>query len=177
MDLIDDNRRRLIRVYPQISDECLYWQPDSEANSIAVTTWHMGRLFDIFLTRQARGEPPENEVWMRGGWAERTGYDPRGLGSDGWGSVNGYTPEQVAAIPRFTRQQLLDYFDEVLDAVKGYLSELSGEQLFSPAPGFEGRYSIYQVITMAMMDNTRHLGEIYTIKSMWERRQSQNFKA
>jgi hypothetical protein len=170
MDLIDDNRRRLKRVYPQISDDCLYWLPDPDSNSIAVTTWHMGRLFDVFFTRQARGEPPENEIWILNGWAERTGYDPHGLGRDGWGSVNGYTAEQVASIPRFTRQELLDYFDEVLDAVKAYLGELSAQQLFSPAPGFEGRYSIYQVITMAMMDNARHLGEIYAIKSMWEHR-------
>jgi hypothetical protein len=41
--------------------------------------------------------------------------------------------------------------------------------LLTTAPGFEGRFSKYQCIQMALMDNARHLGEIYTLKAMWER--------
>ncbi|MBN1148844.1 MAG: DinB family protein [Anaerolineales bacterium] len=171
IDLIEDNRRRLGRVFPKIDDDCLYWQPDPGANSIAVTTWHMGRLFDVFLAQLARGEPPENEIWIRGGWAQRCGYDPRGLGRDGWGSLNDYTIEQMRAIPRFSRQQLLGYYDQVLNEARAYLQVTPIEELLAPAPGFEGRFSKYQIIQMALMDNTRHLGEIFTLKNMWERRQ------
>ena len=169
IDLLEDTRRRLRRVMGQISDECLYWTPDPEANSIAVTVWHMGRLFDVFLTQQARGQAAENECWMRLGWAERTGYDPRGIGRDGWGSVNGYTLEEVDAIPRFTKAQLLAYIDDVYDTVKAYVSDTPMEELQTPGAGFEERYSKYQCIQMALMDNARHLGEIYTLKAMWER--------
>jgi hypothetical protein len=169
IDLLGDNRRRLGRFLPEISDDCLHWQPHPRANSIAVTTWHMGRLFDVFLTQLARGEPPENETWMRDGWAERCGYDPRGLGRDGWGSLNGYTLKQVVAIPRFTGQQLLGYYGQVLDAVRAYLQDTSIDDLLTPAPGFEGSFSKYQIVQMALMDNTRHLGEIFALKEMWER--------
>jgi len=169
IDLLDDTRRRLHRVMGQISTECLHWTPDSEANSIAVTLWHMGRLFDVFLTQQAHGQGAENECWMRLGWAERTGYDPRGIGRDGWGSVNGYTLEEVAAIPRFSTAQLLGYIDDVYDTVKATVSDTPMEQLQTPGAGFEGRYSKYQCIQMALMDNARHLGEILTLKVMWER--------
>ena len=41
--------------------------------------------------------------------------------------------------------------------------------LAEPAYGFDGAFTRYQVIVMAMMDNVRHLGEIQLIKSLWQR--------
>lgn len=50
MDYLDDNLRRLKRDLTDIDPNCLHWQPDDAANSIAVTLWHMGRILDVFLT-------------------------------------------------------------------------------------------------------------------------------
>lgn len=169
IDYLDDNRRRLLRVMKDVSDDCLYWSPDGEANSIALIIWHMGRLLDVFLTQLVLGQLAENECWFRGGWAEQTGYDPRGIGRDGWGSINDYTQEEVAAIPRFTRDQILDYHGQVCDSIRDTVRMNSIEELLKDAPGFNGRYSIYQVIGMALQDNVRHLGEIYALRAMWER--------
>lgn len=170
IDLLEDNRRRLHRVIGEMSDELLHWTPDPGANSIAVTVWHMGRLFDVFLTRQVNGDMAENECWFSRGWAHKTGYDPRGIGRDGWGSVNGYTAEEVAAIPRFTGEQLLAYFDDVHDTVKTYLRNTPIDELQTAASGFDGQYTRYQCIQMALLDNVRHLGEIFTLQAMWDRR-------
>jgi hypothetical protein len=172
IDLLADNGRRLHRAFDRISDDCLYWSPRPDANSIAVTTWHMGRLFDVFLTRQAQGKPGEDERWIAGGWAEATGYDPRGLGRDGWGTVNDYTPEEVAAMPRFARAQLLGYLDDVYETVTGYLEATPMSELQTPGAGFDGRYTKYQFVQMVLLDNVRHLGEIYTIEAMWKREQT-----
>lgn len=169
MDLLADNNRRLRRAMDQMSDACLYWSPDAESNSIAVTVWHMGRLFDVFLTQHVKGAPAANECWFSQGWSQRTGYDPRGIGRDGWGSVNGYTPDEVAAIPRFTREQLLAYLADVKDAVNAYLSRTPTDELQTKAVGFDGQYTRYQCIQMALLDNVRHLGEVFTLKAMWER--------
>ncbi len=169
IDLLEDNRRRLHRVIGEMEDEHLHWTPDPGGNSIAVTLWHVGRLFDVFLTRQVHGEPVENECWFSHGWARETGYDPRGIGRDGWGSVNGYTPEEVAAIPRFTRDQLLAYYDDVHDAVKTYLEHTPVGELQTAASGFDGRYTKYQIVQMALLDSVRHLGEIFTLKALRER--------
>jgi hypothetical protein len=173
VDLLEDNRRRLHRFMEQVDDGCLYWTPDPGANSIGVTVWHMGRLMDVFLTRQARGEPAENECWNRDGWAQRTGYDPRGIGRDGWGTVNGYSRQEVAAIPRFGKAELLAYFDDVHDRVTAYVAQTPMVELQTPGTGFEGRFSQYQCIQMALMDNARHLGESYALKAMWERQAEQ----
>ncbi len=169
IDLLNDNQRRTHRVIEGLPEACLYWNADPGANTIAVTLWHMGRLFDVFFTQMVKGEPAEKECWFRRGWAGRTGYDPRGIGRDGWGSVNGYSQEEVRAIPRLSGEQLLGYLDEVYEEVRSYLGATPFEALEKPAAGFDGRYTKYQCIQMAMMDNVRHLGEIYTLKSMWER--------
>jgi hypothetical protein len=169
IDYLDDNQRRLVRFMAEIGEECLYWIPDPGANSIAVTVWHMGRLMDVFLTQQVLGEPSESECWIRNDWAGQTNYDPRGLGRDGWGSVNGYTVNEVAAIPRFSKEQLLEYVDDVYNAARRMLRGMPMVDLTEPAPGFEMHYTKYQVLSMAILDNVRHLGEVYTLKAMWER--------
>jgi hypothetical protein len=176
IDLLEDNRRRLHRLFAAMSHDCVVWEPEADANSIAVTVWHMGRIFDVFLTQQAKGEPAEEECWLRDGWAEQTGYDPRGIGQNGWGMLTGYKPDEVAAIPRLTREQLLAYLDGVYDTVKGYLTNTPMEKLQEPAAGFDGKYSKYQCIQMALLDNVRHLGEIFAIKARWDRRMGQSLR-
>jgi hypothetical protein len=169
IDILEDNRRRLHRLFDAIRDEGLAWQPEADANSIAVTVWHMARILDVFLTLQIRERDPQEQDWFRNGWAAQTGYDPRGLGWNGWGMLTGYSPAQVDGIPSMQRQQLLGYLDEVYDSTREYLLNTPGEKLQSPAPGFEGRYSIYQCIQMALLDNVRHLGEIFAIQARWDR--------
>jgi len=64
---------------------------------------------------------------------------------------------------------MLDYLDEVYDTVKEYLASISMEKLQSTGAGFDGKYTKYQCIQMALLDNVRHLGEIYAIKASWDR--------
>ena len=169
IDYLDDNLRRLKRTLSDMSADCLYWQADTQANSIAVILWHMGRLLDVFFAQFVLDLPAEKERWFAGGWAGQTGYDPRGLGRDGWGSVNQYTLEEVAAMPEFDLELLLDFIDDVYDIVRDYLLSTPIEKLAEAAPGFDGQFTRYQVISMALMDNIRHLGEIRLIQSMWRR--------
>ena len=170
IDLLEDNRRRLCRGLNEMSDECLTWQPEAGANNIIVTMWHMARILDVFLIFQTRGCAPEEECWFRCGWAERTGYDPRGIGQNGWGMLTGFTQEEVMSIPPLSREQALDYLNDVYDTVKEYLANTPMEKLETPGVGFEGKYSQYQCIQMALLDNIRHLGEIFVIQSSWKRR-------
>lgn len=172
IDYLDDNLRRLKRTMAGITAACLHWTPDRGGNSIAVTVWHMGRLLDVFLTQHVKGQPSDTECWISCGWAEKTAYDPRGLGRDGWGSVNGYTAQDVAGIPRFSAEQLLSYLDDVAAAARMYLQATPMSELARGAPGFEGKYTRYQVVSMALMDSLRHLGEIYALQGLYERAQA-----
>jgi len=169
VDYLDDNLRRLKRQLINVSEDCLHWQVDAEANSIAVILWHMGRLLDVFFTQLALGIPSEEERWIAGGWAQKTEYDPRGLGRDGWGSVNEYSLDEVDAIPKFNLAVLLDFIEDVYGTVRDYLLATSMLEMAEPAAGFEGKFTRYQVISMALMDNVRHLGEIRLTRSLWVR--------
>jgi hypothetical protein len=169
VDLLEDNRRRVHRVFSAMSDECIYWKPDAETNNIEVTVWHMARIIDVFLTQQAIGDSEEEECWFRNGWAERTGYDPRGIGQNGWGMLAGFTQEEVTEIPKLKREQMLTHLNEVYDKVGAYISNTPMEKLQIPSSGFDGRYSRYQCVQMALLDNVRHLGEIYALKARWDR--------
>ena len=177
IDLLEDNRRRLYRELNEMSDECLVWQFEAGANNIVVTMWHMARILDVFLILQAEGFASDEECWFRSGWAVRTGYDPRGIGQNGWGMLSGFTQEEVMDMPSLTREQVLGYLNDVYDTVKEYLTNSPMEKLEKPGVGFEGKYSRYQCIQMALLDNIRHLGEIFAIQSTWERRRRQNGKA
>lgn len=170
VDYLDDNLRRLKRGLQGIDEAGLHWQVDPAANSIAVILWHMGRLLDVFFTQHAAGLPSGEECWFRCGWAEATGYDPRGLGRDGWGTLNNYTPAEVAAMPRFSWDQAWGYLEDVARAVRDYLEATPMTLLAQPGAGFQGQYTRYQIISMALMDNVRHLGEILLIKSLYQRR-------
>jgi hypothetical protein len=121
------------------------------------------------MTQLILGNPSGQERWITGGWAVQTGYDPRGIGRDGWGSVNDYGPTEVAAMPDFSLELLLNYLDEIYGLVQTYLQVTSMAELIRPAPGLEGKYTCYQMLLMAVMDNVRHLGEIRLIKALWER--------
>jgi hypothetical protein len=170
IDVLEDNRKGLHGVLGEIQDACLHWTSDPGANSIAVTVWHMGRIMDVLFIQQMQGKPAGDECWFKGGWVARTGYDPRGVGTEGWGAVHGYTAEEVAAIPRIAREDLLGYTDEVYDMAKTYLGSTESEALLTPAAGFGGELTKYQCIQIALLDNVRHLGEILALKAMWERR-------
>jgi hypothetical protein len=169
IDTLDDNLRRLKRYLRGISEDCLHWQVDEEANPIALILWHMGRLLDVFFTQLALGKSSAETRWFCSGWAYETGYDPRGLGREGWGTLNDYTREEVAGVPSFSRAQLLGYLEDVYASLREYLKTTPVKALAEAGEGFEGKYTRYQIISMALMDNVRHLGEILLIKSLWER--------
>ena len=77
------------KVLSEVSSDALYWQPDDEANNIAVTVWHFSRAFDILKVHVLENKPSEEELWFTQSWAELTGYDPRGLGWGGFGFLAG----------------------------------------------------------------------------------------
>jgi hypothetical protein len=79
--------------------------------------------------------------------------------------VNGYTVEEVAAIPRFNKEQLLETIDDGYIVVRRMLRETPIVDLTDPAPGFEMRYSKSQVISMALAGQRTPLGRGLCLES------------
>ncbi|MDX1416839.1 MAG: DinB family protein [Candidatus Promineifilaceae bacterium] len=170
-ELMDTNDWYIHDLLEKGDREMLYWTPDGRGNSISVTIWHAARALDVFLHQHVLGGGAESELWFASGWAERTGYDPRGIGTHGWGMLTGYSEEEVQAVPRFETAVLRGYYDEVLGAVRGYLRETADEALNEMAPGYEGKQTFYFWVRHPIFDLTRHVGEILALKALWERGQ------
>jgi hypothetical protein len=169
-ELLDDNTKRIHQLLNEENPDFLYWSPDGEANNTAVTIWHATRVHDVFLTQHILGEPADCEIWIKSGWAHKAGYDPRGIGTNGWGAVTGYTLEDVRNIPRMSTELLLGYFDETTLAVRRYLETTSDVDLEQKAVGFDSKRTNYFWIRHPLFDLTRHVGEIMALKAMWDRR-------
>jgi hypothetical protein len=171
LDLFESYAALLRRAIQDLPREALVWQPDPQANNIAVTAWHMARSLDLLTVRLLGGRPAEEELWLRAGWAARTGYDPRGLGRGGFGNLTGYTPEEVAAVPVLSAGELLAYFEQARAAFGAYLPTMSEERLDGPVLSVPVTppLSAYDIIRSFLADGLAHAGEIRAIRAMWER--------
>lgn len=144
----------------------LMWRPDAEGNSIGVTVWHCSRGLDVLKVRFLEQRQASAEQWYTQGWAQKTGYDPRGIGTGGLGILSGYTQEEVAAIPELTAEELLAYLDQVSGALRQYLPSLPEEKLTQPTMFLGERLTVYQVIKEILLGCVGHLGEIEALKAL-----------
>ncbi|MEW5871079.1 MAG: DinB family protein [Chloroflexota bacterium] len=179
LDMLEHFGYVLHRVISDMPDEALQWQPDPEANNIAVTVWHISRALDLLKVKILENQPHQKQLWYEKGWADKTNYDPAGLGVAGLGNLAGYTLEQVKAVPHLSAEQSLVYFDQVGEALSAYLKSLPPDGLEQPPAGWPaslgspGPECVYDVLMMFLLDNREHLGEIKAIKAMWNRKNGQ----
>ena len=110
-----------------LDGDALEWRADDRGNNVRETVWHMARWIDV-LARILAGTQPEAERWFTDGWAQRTGYDPRGIGDDGLGALTGYTFEEVLAVPRLSATELVRYLDSVIGPLAQRLRELPDDE-------------------------------------------------
>ena len=175
LDMLENYAFSLHRTIADLPDEALQWQPDPEANNIMVTVWHVCRALDVLKVKIIENRPHPDQLWYARGWASKTGYDPAGLGSGGFGNLAGYTLKQVKEVPLLSAKELLEYFDQVYEALRVYLAAIELKALEEPPAGWPGDpgssapENIYVVIMMFLLDNREHLGEIKAIRAMWYR--------
>lgn len=175
IDMLQHFAYGLHRTITDLPKEALQWQPDLEANNIAVTVWHICRALDVLKVKILENQPDQKQLWYAMGWASKTNYDPQGLGIGGFGNLSGYTLEQVKDVPILSTEEALEYFDQVYEALNDCLKNMNIETLEQPPIGWpsaagESPESVYVVLIMFLMDTREHLGEIKAIKAMWNRK-------
>lgn len=62
----------LQRTTTDLLREVLQWQPDPEANNIAVTVWHICRALNHLKVKILENQPDQKQFWVAVGWASRT---------------------------------------------------------------------------------------------------------
>ena len=151
---VADLRAGLERQLALTPDAALHWRPANEMNSIGDTVWHVARWLDL-VTMWLENGSPERQHWIADGWAERTGYDPRGVGTDGIGAISGYTFAEVEAIPALRADQLRQYLAAVSDDVISRLRAADD----AAAQRYKG----------VIQGTFGHLGEIAALRTLYER--------
>lgn len=176
LDLLDDFTGTLRWTIKGLPQSALRWQPDAEANSIGVTVWHICRSFDVLRARILQNRCHTAELWHTASWAKQTGYDPHGIGFAGWGTLARFTQTEVEAIPNLSARELLRYFGQTVDALRTHLEGMTPEMFYQPPAGWpdatQSRYqpeTAYCAIRGILMDTREHLGEIKTLRAIWER--------
>ena len=124
-----------------------------------MTVWHVARWLDVPGTRIFASRPAHADIWHRSGWREATGYEPHGIGYLGLGTLTGYTPEEIRAVPPLDAASLRAYLTEATDLLIGQIDRIAerGDTLTrQPA----GHLSPYQQISMTLQGSFGHIGEI-----------------
>jgi hypothetical protein len=155
-DLEQETLARLSR----IPAKDLYWQPHPDANSVGVTVWHIARWLDFLGTRAFTGRPAEADRWHTSGWADRTGYEPDGVGWLGLGSLTGYTPAEMRAVPQLEADHLSTYLSEATAELVETLGQLRDHLHVGGTP------TPYQAISSTLQGSFGHVGEIDALVSL-----------
>lgn len=163
-DLLEEANERLRLMSP---DELL-WSPHADANDAAVTFWHIARWLDFLATRSfPDGGDAAAELWRKDGWAAEYSYDPTGIGWLGLGTLTGYTPVEMRAVPRLDAAALASYLASCTEALR---SAVAAHEDGILVPNQLTGLSPYQSISGTLQGSFGHLGEIDALVSLRARR-------
>ena len=130
----------------------------------------MARGLDFLATRVLLDRPAEEELWLSQGWREKTGYDPHGKGSGGWGVLTGFTWEEVQSIPKLSTLASLEYLNQSSALASSLVRNMSADQAHSPVlEFFNGKLTRFRWVKDFYKGFQAHVGEIIAIKALIER--------
>ena len=145
-----------------MTPEDLTWQPHPHSNSAGVTVWHVARWLDVLATRAFTGQSAQDDLWHTEGWRDLTDYEPDGIGYLGLGTLTGYTPQEMRAVPALPADALGRYLSQSTARLIEQIGLLDGK--LRQVPGH--RLSPYQTIAGTLQGSFGHIGEIDTLVAL-----------
>lgn len=148
-----------------IDSGILYKRPAPSANTPGFLYWHILRIWDLDLNHIIKGEAADADAWHRGGYSEKSGYNPDGKGLERLPGMGlGYSDAEVDEV-NVPLDVLTAYHDQLTAETNAYLE--SGDDLRADLnrPGRPG-------ITAAMRlqhligHSYGHLGDIRFAKGL-----------
>ena len=115
----------------------LHARPGPHLNPVGWNYWHALRVWDLDINWQIKGQRPTEDAWHRGGFTDKSGYNPDGIGMRGTGIGLGYTDAEVDALSVISMDVLQEYHEMLLAETMSYLDEANEEEIRRtiPAPG------------------------------------------
>lgn len=115
--------------FDNIDSGLLYRRPAPSANNAGFLYWHILRIWDLDINHLIKGQNPADDLWHRGGYSEKSGYNPDGKGPsrlEGMGM--GYSDAQVDEV-NIPLDVLRNYHDELMAETNAYLETASSDDL------------------------------------------------
>ena len=154
---LDEYLEELRKAVDGLTPEERRFQPSPEAHHIDFTVWHMARVEDDWVQRFAQRT---DTVWKRDGWPDKLGLPERDSGF-------GYTAEQVAGLPRFDLDGLMDYYDSVRRETLRFLDGLTAEDLDNcPHPERRPGYTVGKMFSHVIVEEAQHVGQVAYLRGL-----------
>lgn len=112
----------------EVPEADLYRRPGPHQNPVGWNYWHLLRIWDYDMNWLARGLGQQGDAWHRGGFSEKSGYNPDGTGMNGMGLGMGHTDAEVDAV-NVPLSILHEYRDQLKREAEEYLSNVSEAEL------------------------------------------------
>ena len=149
----------LERALDALTPNELAWRPNTEANGIGFTFWHVSRAEDNWVAGFALQRPT---IFARDGWAEKWSIPAEDTGF-------GYGPEQLAAFPALPVDEVWEYRRAVRRQSLDYLKTLKPEDFdYSPPTDHPRRqgYNIGRMFTHLACEIGQHVGHIFYVRGL-----------
>jgi hypothetical protein len=111
----------------------LHERPGPHLNPIGWNAFHLLRIWDLDLNWCCKGQPQLEDAWHRGGFTERSGYNPDGKGAVAYGLGFGYTDAEVDEI-QMNAEILQEYQAMLLAESEAYLLDAKADELARQSP-------------------------------------------
>lgn len=143
----------------------LYRRPGPHQNPVGWNYWHLMRIWDLSLNLIQGRNDPMQDVWHRGNFTERSGYNPDGTGGQGSGTGMGHTDEEVDAV-NVPLDVLHEYRDQLVKETDAFLAGASDED-FARELGQPRWNTVRERVQLGIIRNGwMHYGEIRYAKGI-----------
>ncbi len=149
----------------EVPAEDLYRRPGPSQNPVGWNYWHLLRIWDNELHSIIGGKELREQTWFRGGYAEKSGYDPAGKGGRGSGTGMGYTDAEVDEV-QIPLSVIQEYQRQLQDETEAYLRGADEAELNRVVPFWAGEITCGKMIEQAIRNGWMHYGEMRYAKGI-----------
>lgn len=111
-----------------VREDDMFKRPGPGMNPIGWNYWHLLRIWDLDLNWMVKGQKPGEDAWHRGGFTEKSGYNPDGKGFRGSGVGFGYSDAEVDEM-NIDSDVLREYQRQLEVETEEYLASVTVEEL------------------------------------------------
>jgi hypothetical protein len=161
LEQIRDLSKSLERAVDEVPAEQFNQRPGPHLNPVGWNFFHLLRVWDMYFNWECRGMSPDEDAWHRGGFTEKSGYNPDGKGGRNLGIGFGYTDDEVDEI-QIDPSVLKGYLRMLSAETEAFLEQADDEEMqrvthSAVHPGQTN--TVAQRMQHLLMHSYRHAGE------------------